>query len=74
MGYEIAYILPALVKRFGRVDMQGAFTECKAFCVCERAIVFADVMKITNTDSLKKNCDSYKVILKKQDLDIGLVS
>lgn len=31
-------------------------------------------MKITNTDSLKKNCDSYKVILKKQDLDIGLVS
>lgn len=34
MGYEIAYLLPALVKRFGRVDMQGAFTECKGFSVC----------------------------------------
>lgn len=66
MGYELAYLLPALTRRFGIVDTQGPPTDCKAFSVKEKSIIFADVMKVINTESLKKNCKDYQIIIQKQ--------
>lgn len=56
--------------KFGKVDLQGPPSECKLFSVGEKRIIFADVMKIINTEKLSVNCKEYNIVIKKQEFHI----
>lgn len=65
-GYEITYLLPVLTRKFGNVDLQGPPNDCKGFSVNQKSIIFADVMKIINTNSLRFNCKAFNTVIQKE--------